>query len=207
MLQPLVSQPVFLDVKPPAGAQDQIFISVKQLPVCWWGASFWWEDVAGPHQRSYSWVWVQWNSWPDFTLSDLRLPQPGGPGPCIYIPQEKNWPSYTPRHGAPFSPPPATHRSMVKVFESASIGGSLSSTNFSHWSSLYNLGMDCIEYTASSSSSVFAYWFATGETCLPRRCLAMAVSVYLNIPDFSHRVTIFFVCSLLFIIHLASCYK
>jgi hypothetical protein len=23
-----------------------------------------------------------------FTVSGLRLPQPGGPGPCIYIPQE-----------------------------------------------------------------------------------------------------------------------
>jgi hypothetical protein len=28
-------------------------------------------------------------SWPHFTVSDLRLPQPGGPGPCIYIPRNR----------------------------------------------------------------------------------------------------------------------
>jgi hypothetical protein len=27
-----------------------------------------------------------------FTVSDLRLTQPGGPGPCIYIPQEQGGP-------------------------------------------------------------------------------------------------------------------
>jgi hypothetical protein len=27
-----------------------------------------------------------------FTVSDLRLPQLGGPGPCIYIPQEQGGP-------------------------------------------------------------------------------------------------------------------
>jgi hypothetical protein len=31
------------------------------------------------------------------TVSDLRLPRPGEPGPCIYIPQEQG-PCYTPRH-------------------------------------------------------------------------------------------------------------
>jgi hypothetical protein len=37
--------------------------------------------AAGPSQSSHSWVRVQ------LTLSDLRLPQPGGPGPPIYIPR------------------------------------------------------------------------------------------------------------------------
>jgi hypothetical protein len=27
-----------------------------------------------------------------FTVSDLRLPEPGGPGPCIFIPQEQGGP-------------------------------------------------------------------------------------------------------------------
>jgi hypothetical protein len=58
---------------------------------------------ACPRQRSHSWVWVQRDSWPYFTVSDLRLPQPGGPGHLIYIPQALrsllqskshcNWPS------------------------------------------------------------------------------------------------------------------
>jgi hypothetical protein len=30
--------------------------------------------AAGPRQRSHSWVWVLWDSWPYFTLSDSRLP-------------------------------------------------------------------------------------------------------------------------------------
>jgi hypothetical protein len=36
--------------------------------------------------------------WPHFTASDSRLPQPGRPGPCIYIPQERSGPVISPRH-------------------------------------------------------------------------------------------------------------
>jgi hypothetical protein len=32
----------------------------------------------------------------------LRLPQPGGPGPCIYIPQEQGGPVIPPGTGFPF---------------------------------------------------------------------------------------------------------
>jgi hypothetical protein len=49
--------------------------------------------VAGPCQCSLSQVWVPWDSWPYFTVSDLRLP---------------------------FSSPPTTRRVMVEVFEPAS---------------------------------------------------------------------------------------
>jgi hypothetical protein len=45
--------------------------------------------AAVPRQRSYSQVRVPPDSWPNFTLSDSRLHQPGGPGPLVYITQEK----------------------------------------------------------------------------------------------------------------------
>jgi hypothetical protein len=45
--------------------------------------------AAGPRQRSHYWVRVPRDSWPSFTVSDSRLPQPGGPGTRIYIPQEQ----------------------------------------------------------------------------------------------------------------------
>jgi hypothetical protein len=41
--------------------------------------------AAGPRQCSHSRVRVPRNSY--ITVSDSRLPKPGGPGPDIYVPQ------------------------------------------------------------------------------------------------------------------------
>jgi hypothetical protein len=58
--------------------------------------------TADPRQRSHSWVRVPRDSWPYFTVSNSRLPQPGGPGPLIYIPQEEGGPVILPGTGFPF---------------------------------------------------------------------------------------------------------
>jgi hypothetical protein len=48
--------------------------------------------AAGPHQRSHSQVRLLRDLWPHFTVSNSRLPQPGGPGPRIYILQKQGCP-------------------------------------------------------------------------------------------------------------------
>jgi hypothetical protein len=48
--------------------------------------------AAGPRQRSQPQARIPRNSLPYFTVSDSRLPHPGGPDPHIYIPQEQGNP-------------------------------------------------------------------------------------------------------------------
>jgi hypothetical protein len=58
--------------------------------------------VAGPLQRSHSRVRVLGDSWPYFTVSDSRFPQPGGPGPRIHVAQGQVGPIIPPGTGFPF---------------------------------------------------------------------------------------------------------
>jgi hypothetical protein len=59
--------------------------------------------AAGPRQRSHSRVRVPRVSRPNYTVSASRLPQPGGPGPRIYIfPRNRVAQLYTPGTGFPF---------------------------------------------------------------------------------------------------------
>jgi hypothetical protein len=52
--------------------------------------------AAGPRQLSHSRVRVPRHSRPYFALSDSRIPQPGGSGPRIYVPQEQGGPLLPP---------------------------------------------------------------------------------------------------------------
>jgi hypothetical protein len=86
--------------------------------------SCWFVDVelsftvaAGPRQRSHSGVRIPRDLLPYLTVSNSRLPQPGGSGPRIPNPQEQGGPFYTLRHWLPFSSPPTTRRATVEVFK------------------------------------------------------------------------------------------
>jgi hypothetical protein len=112
----------------PSGAQDQILLlSVTGLLM--WGTlsnermSVSFTIAAGSCQRSHSGVRVPRGSYPYFTISGSRLPQPEGSGPSIYISQGMGWTSHTPKHWVPYLSPPTTRRAMVEVFEPASIWG------------------------------------------------------------------------------------
>jgi hypothetical protein len=93
MLRLTFSRQVHLGVKHQSGAQDQIYITVSCEFVEMW-RSLWREDgsvvcnCCWP-SPTHSRVRVPRDSWPYFIVSDSRLPQPGGPGPHIYIPQEQ----------------------------------------------------------------------------------------------------------------------
>jgi hypothetical protein len=63
-------------------------------------------------------------------------------------------------------------------------------TNFWFWSLLYSLGTDCIQNTASNSSSIVACLYVSMEMCLSHCYLAMAVPSCSTILAFSHHVTI-----------------
>jgi hypothetical protein len=69
--------------------------------------------AAGPRQHSHSWVRVQRDSSPYFTLSDLRLPNLEGQFPVFISPQEHGSPVIPPSAWVPFSSPPTTRRATL----------------------------------------------------------------------------------------------
>jgi hypothetical protein len=77
----------FLDVERPLWREDR---SVIYCTI-----------ASGPCQSSHSRVQVPQNSG-HILRPDLRLPQPGGPGPRIYIPQEQGGSVIPPGTGFPF---------------------------------------------------------------------------------------------------------
>jgi hypothetical protein len=94
MLRPTGSQPVSLGVKPHLGPKKRYLLLSDSCGFVDVGRSLClsFTIAAGPRQRSHSRVRVVRDSWPHFTVSDSGLPQPGGPCPRIYIPQEQRGP-------------------------------------------------------------------------------------------------------------------
>jgi hypothetical protein len=87
--------------------------------------------AAGLRQRSHSWVLVPWNSWPYLTVSDSRPPpQPGGPGPRIYITQKQGGPVI----------PPGTVFAFRYSYDSQGYGGGIRTHLHAVWTRTVTLG-------------------------------------------------------------------
>jgi hypothetical protein len=126
MLRPTVSRPVCLGIKHPSGAYDQIFITVRQMQVCWCGALSLRENGSAVYNcGTSSPAQSPWDSWPYLTVSDSWLHQPRAPGPRIYIPQEQGGRVIPPGSGFPFHRLLRLARATVEVFEPASTRGNL----------------------------------------------------------------------------------
>jgi hypothetical protein len=117
-LWPTVNRPAHLGVRHPSGAHDQIFITVGHLCSLWCGAPF----------LTSGWVYnllVQFavtlrsksrRIHGHILFSRLRLSYPGGPGPCIFIPQEQGDPFVPPSTEFPVLGPLTTRRTAVESF-------------------------------------------------------------------------------------------
>jgi hypothetical protein len=111
-----------------------------------------------PRQISHSWVRIPRASWSYFTVSDSSLPQPRGPGPRIYIPQE---------HGGLVIPPGCPYTD-TKEKRSSIVQNACLLVRY--------LAMDVLFFRA----------FTSAEICLPTRCLAMGIHVIVCSPASMH---------------------
>jgi hypothetical protein len=122
VLQLMVSRPVTLGVRHPAGAHDQIVITVRQLQICWWWApslvigwvyslqlllDFTSAVFLGSESR-----WAYNHILPT-EISDSHNLE--GQVPIFTSPRNGGGGRYIPRHCIPFSSPHMTRRATVEI--------------------------------------------------------------------------------------------
>jgi hypothetical protein len=112
-----VGHSVLVSAPPPSGAPDQIFITVGHLrSSCFGASSLTRERVCNLLvQFAVTLLSKSRRTYDHILLSHLRLPQPGEPGPLIYIPQEQGGPVIPPGTGLYFLSPLTTRRATVEV--------------------------------------------------------------------------------------------
>jgi hypothetical protein len=129
MLWLTVSWPVCLGVKHLPEAQDHIFVTVRELWVCWCGVTFLTSGcVCHLHlllALGSAVILRSESYWTHDHIYCLRFGTPSAwRARSPYLnPPVSGWPSYTPRHWVPFSWTPMTRRAIVEVFELASMQG------------------------------------------------------------------------------------
>jgi hypothetical protein len=166
-LRPTVSRPIYVGIKHPSGAYEEIFNYCQTVGdlLMWVSLSHERTDMsftiaAGLRQRSHSRVRVLWDSLPYFTLI--------------------------------FSSPPTTRRATVEVFDLASnamrsyLNGRLCSLEVSIRVSMENIC--CFRRNDLFSKSLHLS-FSYPRKCLPTRSLAMDLHVILQDPKVKQRTS------------------
>jgi hypothetical protein len=126
ILQLMVSWPVCLGVKPPSGAQDQLFVLSRQFravdvehPICEGDGSFIYNCYRSLPAQSFLdpsptglrtiFFCLRFEISPTWRVRSLYL-----------YPSGIEWPNYNPRHWVPFLLPLVTLRAVMEVFKPAS---------------------------------------------------------------------------------------